>query len=71
MREPLATVEAIYAQLGLPLTQTAARAIAEEAMQSARHRSQGHDYSLESFGLTREGIHDSLREIFDAYGFEA
>jgi len=70
VREPLATVEAIYAQLGLPLTPAAARAIAEEADESARHKSRGHHYTLESFGLTREGIHDSLREIFDAYGFE-
>jgi hypothetical protein len=71
VREPLATVERIYAHLGLAMSSEAARCIAEEAAASTRHRSRGHDYSLEAFGLTREAIHDALPEVFDVYGFEA
>jgi len=70
VREPLATVERIYAHLGLPLCDEAARAIGEEAAASARHRSRGHAYSLEEFGLTREAIYGPLREVFEVYGFE-
>ena len=70
VKQPLATVEAVYTHLGLPFTGDAARLIGEEAAVSTRHRSRGHDYSLDQFGLTREAIHEPLREIFDAYGFE-
>jgi hypothetical protein len=70
VREPLATVEAIYAHLGLPFTEDAALAIGEEAAVSARHRSRGHDYLLEEFGLTREAIYEPLREVFEVYGFD-
>lgn len=71
VREPLATVEKIYAHLGLPWSEDAARAIGEEAAGSVRHRSRRHRYTLEEFGLTREEICESLREIFDAHGFES
>ena len=52
VRDPLPTVERIYAHLGLPMSAEAARTIGEEAAASARHRSRGHSYSLEEFGLT-------------------
>jgi hypothetical protein len=70
VRDPLAAVERIYAHFGIPMSAGAARAIAEEAAASARHRSRGHAYSLEEFGLTREAIYEPLREVFDAHGFE-
>jgi len=68
--KPLSTVERIYAQLGLPMSAEAARAIRAEAATSARHRTPGHVYSLEEFGLTRDAIYEPLREVFEAYGFE-
>jgi hypothetical protein len=70
VRDPFATVERIYDHLQLPLSEEAARSIGEEAASSARHRSRGHSYALEDFGLTRESIYEPLREVFDAYGFE-
>jgi len=71
VRDPLATVERIYAHLDLPMSAEAARAIGEEAAAGERHRSRGHGYTLEEFGLTREAIRGELAEVFDAYGFEA
>jgi hypothetical protein len=70
VREPMATVERIYAHLSLPMSTEAARAIGAEAESHARHRSRGHAYSLEAFGLTREAVYEPLREVFEAYGFE-
>lgn len=69
--DPFVTVERIYAQLGLPMSAEAARAIGEGAAAAARQRSRGHDDTLEEFGLTREAIHEPLREVFEACGFEA
>jgi hypothetical protein len=70
VRDPLATVERIYAHFGIPMSAGAARAIAEEAAAGARHRSRGHAYSLEEFGLTRQAIYQPLREVFEVHGFE-
>ena len=70
VRCPLETVERIYDGLGLELGAEARAAIERDAGESGRHRSQGHAYTPEQFGLTRGQIHDGLREIFDAYGFE-
>jgi omega-hydroxy-beta-dihydromenaquinone-9 sulfotransferase len=70
VRNPLPTVERIYSHLGLPMTAETAHAIGEEAAASARHRSRGHSYTLEEFGLTREAIYEPLREVFEVYGFE-
>jgi hypothetical protein len=69
--EPFATVEKIYAHFEIAMSDEAARAIAAEARASARHRSQGHAYSLEDFGLTREDVRAPLESIFERYGFEA
>ncbi len=71
VRDPFVTVERIYSHLGLRLDEETAHAIAEEAAVSSRHRSRGHGYSLEEFGLERGRIHESLREIFEVHGFEA
>jgi hypothetical protein len=70
VRDPMSVVERIYAHLGLPMSEEAVRAIGAEAVASDRHRSRGHSYSLEAFGLTREAIYEPLREVFEAYGFE-
>lgn len=70
VQDPQETVERIYRHFGLPMSAEAARAIGEEAAASARHRSRGHGYSLEEFGLTREAIYEPLREVFETYGFE-
>lgn len=68
--EPMGTVERIYAHLGIPLSDDAAAAIGAEAATSTRHRSTGHGYSLEQFGLTPADVHEPLREVFEAYGLD-
>jgi hypothetical protein len=70
VRDPHATVERIYAHLGLSMSPEAAQFIRKESSQSTRHQSRGHDYSMEEFGLSPETIRNALPEVFDAYGFE-
>ncbi len=70
VRDPLNTVHRIYAQLGLTMSAEAERAIGEEAANSTRHRSRGHSYTLDEFGLTHQKIYEPLQEVFAHYGFE-
>jgi hypothetical protein len=53
------------------MTPDALAAITSDASSSNRHRSSGHSYSPEQFGLTHADIYEPLKEIFDVYGFES
>ena len=70
VRQPLRTVEEVYERLRMTMSPEAKVAISQEAHSSDRHRSRGHSYSPEQFGLTRETIAAPLQEIFDLYGFD-
>jgi omega-hydroxy-beta-dihydromenaquinone-9 sulfotransferase len=63
------TVRKIYSKFALPLSPDYLARLRAEC-NSARGFSSTHRYSLEDFGLTRDGIHEALREVFETYGFE-
>jgi hypothetical protein len=54
--DPVATVEAIYARFGLPLSGAAAGAIAGLAAAAPAGSAPAHRYTLEDFGLTGEEV---------------
>ena len=60
-----------HAELDIAMTAEALDAIAVDASSSNRHRSSGHSYAPEQFGLTHADIYEPLKEIFDVYGFES
>ncbi len=64
MRDPIGTVRGIYDHFDEPLTPQA-----EAAMQSYMADSQHgkHSYTLEEFGLTREGIHATFADYIEGY----
>jgi hypothetical protein len=53
VREPLATVEKIYAAFGLPLSGRAADALAAHVRENTQNKHGSHDYTLEEFGLSK------------------
>jgi len=63
VRDPVGTVERVYATLGRELTKAARSKMEAWAADNAREKRAAHDYSLEEFGLTRERV----RELFSAY----
>jgi hypothetical protein len=67
--DPLGTVRSIYASFGLELS-----ALAQERMQSwiaadptSRHGQ--HQYNLENFGLTVEGLREEFADYRTGFGF--
>lgn len=67
--DPQATVEALYAQLGWPLSASFAARL-EHVSRHQRGWSSGHRYGLEQFGLTRARIRQDFAFLFDRYGFD-
>jgi len=61
-------VAQIYARFGLEIGPEYARVLQAEAARARGYRSR-HTYSLEGTGLTREGIIDHFRDVFDRFGF--
>jgi hypothetical protein len=67
--DPRATVERIYAWLGVPIDDAFAARL-REATRDQRTFVSEHRYSLEEFGLSREAIFQELKEVFAEFGFE-
>lgn len=67
--DPVGTVLDIYRQLNWEASPAFIERLRQETSGSKRYERK-HSYTLEQFGLTRDGIYEDLREIFDAYGFE-
>jgi hypothetical protein len=67
--EPAATVRAVCARLGFPVSEQLGSAL---ALHEARERSQGstHRYSLEEFGLRRDEIETALADLYEQFGWE-
>ncbi|MFK7896733.1 MAG: sulfotransferase [Myxococcota bacterium] len=66
-KNPMASIERIYAGLGLPLTDAAREAMTQWGDENRRDKRAAHNYSLEEFGYTRESICEafaSYRERF-------
>lgn len=69
--DPLAAAQQVYDRFEIPMTEPARAAMATVADGASRYRSSdGPAPQLEDCGLTREGVYERLREVFEAYGFE-
>ncbi len=64
--EPMATLERVYEQLGLPMTEQFRKVLQAEQEKSGRHE-RLHQYSLEEFGLDNAEIHTRLAPLFDRF----
>lgn len=69
VRNPQETLEKLYAHFGWEISETF-RARLQAATQAQREFKSKHDYTLEEFGMTREGIQADLGEIMDFYHLE-
>jgi hypothetical protein len=55
-RDALGQARRIYDWLGIPMTEEAERAMEQWLLANAREKRAAHEYSLEEFGFTREGL---------------
>ena len=67
--DPAATIERIYRDLDLPLTDDYREILAGESKRESQHKT-SHSYSLEEFGLEADAIHRELAELFDRFQWE-
>ena len=67
---PRATLERVYADLGIPLSAQAREFLAAEDA-SAREHETTHRYSLEEFGLEHAEIHRKLAPLFSRFNWDA
>lgn len=66
--DPKATVERVYRELDLPMSNEYAAILDQERVGARAYRSK-HSYSLEACGLTRDDVYCAMPEVFEAYGF--
>ena len=69
LKDPLGTIERVYAHLGFDLT-PATRERLESAVEHTREFNSMHSYSLEEYGLSKRWIQDQLGDVLSAYGFD-
>jgi len=69
-RDPRASIEGIYAWLGMKLDDRY-RSTLESELEVQGDFESRHDYRLADFGLSREEIHSQLEEVFEEFGFDA
>lgn len=68
--QPKRTVEAVYAQLGFPMSREFSQVLTAEEQRAKSHETT-HTYSLEEFGLKSAEIHAALADLFERYGWNA
>ena len=68
--DPAATIERVYQQLGLPMTEAYRELLRGEGKRARTHVS-GHAYSLEEFGLEAGVIRERLADLFERYQWDA
>lgn len=66
--DPKKTVEALYEWLGVPVL-PAFEARLDEALASQRAYESQRDYTLATFGMTRDEVYDALRPVFERFGY--
>ena len=66
--DPLAAVAAIYERIGRPLSNETERLLQAHIDARPQNAHGRHAYSLEEFGLKREGIEERLSSYFDYFG---
>jgi len=67
--DPAATIEAIYRELGIPITPGYRERLLTEGKRARAHVSE-HDYSLAEFGLEADEIRSRLGDLFERFGWE-
>ncbi len=68
VQDPKHAVQSLYAWLGLPISETF-RGRLDAALAAQRAYESQHEYSLESFGLTREQVYAELEPVFTRFGY--
>ncbi len=67
--DPAATIEKIYNELGLPLSDTFRKQLSSQGKRE-RKRKAGHSYSLEEFGLESDVIRNQLGDLFERFHWD-
>jgi omega-hydroxy-beta-dihydromenaquinone-9 sulfotransferase len=69
--DPKGTVEAVYKQLGLPVSPELTEALAARQSREAGHEGgAGTRYSLEEFGLRKDEIRTQLADLYARFGWD-
>jgi hypothetical protein len=68
--DPGATIERIYRDLELPMTDAFREKLAGESKRERRHQTR-HSYSLEEFGLEGDAIRERLGDLFERFQWDA
>lgn len=68
--EPRRTVERVYADLGIEMTEAVRQGLQREQERARRHET-GHRYSLAEFGLDDAEIRQTLAPLFERFGWDA
>ena len=66
--DPATTLERVYQDLGLPVSDTLREILAREGKREHQTR---HHYSLEEFGLEGDVIRQQLGDLFERFQWEA
>jgi hypothetical protein len=68
MRDPIGEVERIYAYSGEEMTDEARAAMDKYMADNPKGKHGKHEYSLEEYGLSREGVHERFAGYIERYG---
>ncbi len=67
--DPAATIERVYRDLALPLSDDYRESLVGEGKRERQHQTR-HTYSLEQFGLEADAIRNELGVLFDRFGWD-
>ena len=67
--DPAATIERVYRDLGLPMSDGFREILAGEGTRERKHQTR-HSYSLEEFGLEGDAIREQLADLFERFQWE-
>jgi len=67
--DPAGTLEKIYAELELPLSDAFRAELAQQGKRERKHDVK-HEYSLEEYGLEADAIHRELSGLFERFGWD-
>jgi len=66
--DPAATIERLYQDLDLPMSDEYREVLAGEGKRERKHDAK-HEYSLEEYGLEADAIHQELGGLFERFGW--
>jgi len=68
--DPAATIERVYRDLDLPMSEAFREQLASEGKREREHKTR-HRYSLEEFGLEADAIRTELADLFERFQWDA